>query len=91
MFRVYKDPDAVLDYGFDWSDWMVNNDSITASTWAAETGITIDSEDEDGNNNTATVWLSSGTSGRQYRVTNTITTQGGRVDERTLVVIVQNK
>lgn len=83
-----KDPEAVLDYLFDWSDWLVT-DTITTSTMAAETGITIDDDDND--DTTATVWLSGGTAGEDYRVTNTIVTMGGRTDERTIIARVRER
>jgi len=44
MTRFLKDPDAVLDYGFDWSDWLADGETISTSTWTVETGITKDSD-----------------------------------------------
>lgn len=76
-----KDPDAVLDYMVDWTNWLAG-DTIATSTWSADTGITIDS-----NTNTttvATVWLSGGVAGEQYQVTNHIITAMGREDDRTI-------
>ena len=87
-YNVTKDPQAVLDYGFDWTAWL-NGDTIVASVWAVEGGITLDSESETA---TATIiWLSGGTAGVKYECTNTITTTAGRVDERTLYVRVQDR
>jgi hypothetical protein len=84
-----KDPSAVLDYSIDWTPWLPSGDTIATSTWVAETGITIDST---ANSTTkTTVWLSGGTAGTIYKVTNTITTAGGRTDERTLHIIVTNR
>lgn len=78
-----KDPDAVLDYQIDWSDWL-GADTISASTWAADTGITVDSETE--TTTAATVWLSGGTAGDDYVVTNEIVTAGGRTEQRSLLI-----
>lgn len=86
-FRAYKDPDAVLDYKMDWSAPLAESeDTIASSQWIADTGITIDSQGND--STTATVWLSGGTAGQEYAVTNRITTSAGRVDDRTILLIV---
>lgn len=84
-----KDPDAVLDYKIDWSSWLAQSspaDTISSSSWSAETGITVDTS---ANTTTdATVWLSGGSAGRKYAVTNQIVTAGGRTVERTIYVTV---
>ena len=77
-----KDPDAVLDYGFDWSLWLATGETIQSSSWTAETGITMDS---DTNNDTETaVWVSGGTANEIYILTNRIITSAGRTDERSI-------
>lgn len=80
-----KDPQAVKDYGFIWAPWL-GSDTITASTWASDNGITINSSSF--TTTTTTVWLSGGTEGLVYNIVNHITTAGGRQDDRTLVVQV---
>ena len=83
-----KDPDAVLDYQVNWSDWL-NGDTISTSAFAADPGITVDS---DANTSTAaTVWLSGGTAGSIYQVVNSITTAAGRSDDQTITIFVQQK
>lgn len=76
-----KDPDAVLDYTRSWADWLADGETISTSTWIAESGITIDSDTND--TTTATVWLSGGTAGEDYELTNRITTSASRTDDRT--------
>lgn len=89
MATYIKDPDAVLDYHLDWSGWL-DGDTITTSTWAVDTaGITIDSAGLEGG--LATVWLSGGAVGQQYRVTNHIVTAAGRADDRTLTVSIRER
>ena len=83
-----KDPDAVLDYQIDWSD-LLGDDTITSSEWVASDGITIDSNSFA--DTAATVWLSGGTVGQDYAVTNHITTDGGREDDRTITIMVRQK
>jgi hypothetical protein len=84
---VTKDPNAVLDYQFDWSDWLADGDTLSASTWTPASGITVDSSAR--TTTTATVWLSGGTAGQVYEVVNHVTTVDGRQDDRTLRVRVR--
>ena len=83
-----KDPDAVLDYVIDWSAWL-GVDTISTSTWTVAAGITkvVDTK----TTTTATIWLSGGTAGTSYTVADKIVTAGGRTDERTLTIFVENK
>lgn len=81
-----KDPDDVLDYQIDWSDWLPTGDTISTSTWTADTGITVDSESE--TTTVATVWLSGGTVGNTYSVRNRIVTTGGRTKDKTIRIRV---
>lgn len=43
MSRAFAkhDPDAILDYAFDWSDWLAEGESISQSTWTGPTGVTL--------------------------------------------------
>ncbi len=86
MTRFLKDPDAVLDYGFDWSDWLADGETISTSTWTVETGITKDS---DSKSDTATIiWLSGGTVETTYIIANKIVTSAGRTDERSFSILM---
>jgi len=78
-----KDPDAVLDYAIDWSAWL-DTDTITDSDWTTTEGITIDSDSF--TDTASTVWLSGGTAGDTYSVTNHITTTAGRQDDRSIKI-----
>lgn len=82
-----KDPSAVLDYGFKWTDWL-NGDTITTSTWTVSAGLTKGADDVVGG--VTSVWLSGGTQD-VYTVTNTVVTQAGRTDERSFTVRVQER
>lgn len=86
MTTYVKDPEAVLDYGLDWSAWL-NGDTIAASSWTVPTGIVMDSHSYDTTH--TTVWLSGGTLGATYALTNRITTAGGRTDDRTIRVTLR--
>lgn len=87
MSTYTKDPDEVLDYQFNWATWL-GTDTISTSTVTVEPGITKDS---DSNTTTAaTVWLSGGTAGANYTITNEITTAGGRTKEATILIKVRS-
>ncbi|MGW6257632.1 phage fiber-tail adaptor protein [Streptomyces sp. NPDC055085] len=85
-----KGPTEVLDYEMDWGQlYLAVGESISASTFAPDAGITKDSE-----SNTTTkakVWLSGGTQGIAYTVRNTITTSGGRTAVRSFTVRVTSR
>jgi hypothetical protein len=84
----FKDPSDILDYAFDWSQWLGLGETIATSTWLPSPGIIVNST-----NNTSTVttvWLSGGTAGIPYTVKNTMTTNQGRTVDRTLTIRVTN-
>jgi len=85
----FKDPLAALDYTLDWSVWLVGAETISTSTWTAQAGLTVDS---DSNTATAaTVWLSGGTVGQSYTVTNHIVSTGGREENKSFTVKVEEQ
>jgi len=83
-----KDPDAVLDYTWDWEDWL-DSDTISSSSVIVESGLTADSDSN--TTTTVTVWLSGGTLGEDYKVTNRIVTAGSRTDDRTIIIKVREQ
>lgn len=93
------DPDAVLDYGADWSAWLAEvDDTITASTWTISTiaddeaPLVNDAEKGDTfDDTTTTIWVKGGTVGEIYKLINHITTAAGRQDDRTLTVEVEER
>lgn len=84
-----KDPDAVLDYSFDWATWLDGAEAISSYTIDADSGITVDSDAE--SSGVVTVWLSGGTAGITYAVRCEIVTDDSRTDERTLFVKVKQR
>jgi hypothetical protein len=84
-----KDPNAVLDYQIDWTAWLTGAETITTSTWTVPTGITKDSD----SHTTAltTIWLSGGTAGTKYLLTNRIVTSAARTDDRTITISVKER
>ncbi len=91
-FTATKDPDAVLDYRWDWTDYL-GEDTITDVEFLTYTGtddpdaVAVDSYDND--ETSATAVLSGGVAGLKYRVTCRITTAGGITDDRSLYLTIK--
>ena len=85
----HKDPDAVLDYQWDWSEWLAVSETITAVVITPDTGLTLDSQSN--TNTTVTAWLSGGTVGEGYRVVCSITTSAAREDDRSIYLICRER
>ena len=85
-----KDPDAVLDYAVDWSLWLAG-DEISSSEWILEDGVDLEQVTAVNTPTKATVWLRGGEKGTTYLVTNRIVTSGGRTDDRTISVKVEDR
>lgn len=95
MSQFIKDPEAVLDYKFDWaastngtgvSDWLASGETISSRTVTVESGLTKDSDSLTDTNTSVTVWLSGGTAGTVYTVTCHIVTSDNRTDERSITI-----
>jgi hypothetical protein len=79
---IPKDPDAVLDYVFDWSPWLGDGETISSHVVTVGSGITKDSDSE--SSGVVTIWLSGGTHGSDYLVACKIVTSMSRTDERSI-------
>ena len=84
--RFVKDSQAVLDYKWDWSDWLAVGESISTEEVAVTPSgdLTVDSHTH--SSSSVTAWLSDGTDGSAYLVTCRITTSASRTDERSIVI-----
>lgn len=80
-----KDPDDRIDVSFNWVGFL-DGDTIDTSTFLLPDGLT----EFDSSNTTlrTTVWVSGGSAGNLYRVTNRIVTDGGRTKDMTKYVLV---
>lgn len=91
MSKEYKkDPQATLDYTFDWSDWLNDSDSI-ATNEVTVSSVDITLESKTANAGAVTAWISGGVENKRYGVTCKITTAEGRIDERTIYLYVLNR
>lgn len=85
-----KDPQALLDYQFDWSDWLSpDGDTIVSHVVTVSSGITLENSTR---SSTAVIaWISGGTIGDEYEVDCLITTNAGRQDSRKMTIAIQDR
>lgn len=86
-----KDPDAVIQYGFDWTDYL-GDESILTSEWLPDSEDLVVESSSAADGKTTSVLLSGGQNGRRYKVTNRITfSRDGETmtDDRTMIIPVQ--
>lgn len=88
MISYTLDPDAVLDYKFDWSAWLTQGETITDHLVLSSPGITVG--DSTASAAAVVVWVSGGVAGTQW-LTCRITTDQGRTDDRTIVLGVRER
>ena len=84
---IRKDPESVLDYTINWSNFLTTGDSIASATYTVATGINKDSESN--TTTTTTVQLSGGTAGTVYEIKCVITTAASRTIARRFRVKVE--
>ncbi|HVX91188.1 MAG TPA: hypothetical protein VHC20_06220 [Candidatus Paceibacterota bacterium] len=84
-----KDSDAILDFEFNYEEWLSPSEEIVSYVITASPGITVDSDSN--TTNKVTVWLRGGTAGVPYTVACRITTNQSRTDERTMTIRVLNR
>ena len=78
-----KDPNAVLDYQWDWSPWLPAGDTIaTADVTVTAGDVAINSESN--TTTTVTAWISGGTENTPADLTARVVTAQGRTDDRTI-------
>jgi hypothetical protein len=84
-----KDPNSILDYPIDWSEWLTAiSDTHASHTIENITGGIV----KDASNHSAgiiTVWLSGGTVGETASFTVRIVTAGGRTEDRTFYLKIR--
>lgn len=78
---------ANLDYSLDYSDLCVNGDVIASSNWTcSDPAIVITNKSFQGA--FASAWFSGGVVGVWYKLVNSIVTQAGRADSRTVLLFI---
>lgn len=85
-----KDPQAKVDFGFDWSIWLNSGDELAGSSWLCDPlGLSLISSSF--TPILSSLVVASGTIGATYALTNHIVTLDGLEDERTLYISIQNR
>ena len=79
-------PDAMLDFGRDWSDWLTPNAAtLASSSWTiSPLGPTLSSPSL--TTDETVVWVTGCKDGTEYTLTNTVVDSGGRTDSRTIAL-----
>lgn len=88
MKRYVKDPNDAVDYQINWSPFL-GVDTIIASTWTPDDGITVASDGRSAT--TTTVTVAGGTVGQEFGVRNRITTTAGRIWDETLYFLIVDR
>lgn len=86
-----QDPQARLDYTWNWAPWLAgNDDTISSATVFVPDGLTAEGVpvvDEA----VVTQEVSGGTLGSSYKVTCQITTTSGLIDERSMYLTIMDR
>ena len=86
-----KDPAALLDYTWDWSEWLAEvADTISAATVTLPAGLTAIGAHVVGAS-AVTQRVSGGTLDDAYTMVCQITTTGGLIDERLIYLTINNR
>ena len=90
---IPKDTEAILTYTIDWTDWLVNGDTINSNNFTVESisgdGDPLTRIAQSSTTTKCTAKLSGGTAGKIYKVYNTIGTTGGLTERRYIRVKVE--
>ena len=89
-----KDPSSLLDYAFDWSDWLGPDDTISTMDTIITPNTNVPLlvvEQQSVFEGVHTIWLSGGRKSTKYNVKSKITTVDGREEERTRTLKIMSK
>lgn len=93
MGVMLKDPGARLVHGLEWGTAYLDGQYLVGSAWSVEPdeagGVSVDGHSFDPVRTSVT--LAGGREGVSYRVTNRVTLSDGQIDERSLMVRVEQR
>ena len=94
MTFLLKDPQAVLDYAIDWgAEYLGEEDTLADSSWSVEPvetgGVSVVSSSF--GDRIAKVQATGGIAGKLYRLANRVVTQAGRIDDRSIMLRVEQR
>lgn len=91
---ITHDPNAILDYTEDWTDWLSQGDTIVSATVTfkdPENTMTLDRAVAITTGNKVTAWITGGRLNTTENATYHIVTAEGREDDRTLYFKVKDR
>ena len=89
---IKKDPNDILDYTWDWTDWLdLITDTIDSFTLVLPTGVTSPSSNVDATDKMVIAFLAGGTVGQTHMVTCRIVTVGGRTADRSIYLKMRER
>jgi len=92
-----KDPQALLDWGWDWSNWLKSGETVNSSSLSVtvSSSLTVATSPaptvSQASAGVVVAWISGGISGTDETATCTMMTSAGRRDVRTIVIDVDNR
>lgn len=81
-------PNQTLDYVVDWDARTGTGETVASSTWNVPAGLTIAAPAPSFTDDSTTIWLTGGTAGTTYVVSNTVVTNQGRTLEHAFYLTV---
>ena len=90
-YYIYKDPNATKEYNIDYSEWLIDGDTLQSVVWTVPNGIIKEAEDIKPGNQICLIKLSGGSIGQNYLITAHIVTLNGREDDNSFRVIIREQ
>ena len=84
-----KDPDAILDYKWNWSSWLEAGETL--STYAITVSAGLTNPESTFNSSAVTAWITGGTVGTVETAACLIETNSSRTDERTIYLDIKHR
>lgn len=84
-----KDPDAKLDYYWDWTAWLEDDDTVADNEFIVPDGLVASGQNR--TTTTTSLFLAGGSNGTDYKIVSRITTAAGRIDDRTIIIPVRER
>lgn len=89
---IVKDPNATLDYPFDWTLYLADiTDTIVSAEFIVDSALVAERDELNTEGTIAVVWISGGTLGQTHRVVCRITTAEGRIDDRSIYLQIRDR
>ena len=88
----WHDPDAKLDYEFDWSgSYVLLNDDVIVDATVTTSAVGVVLSQQSHTDKTVKVWVEGGTPGQRILIDCHVVTAAGREDDETGVLVVRQQ